>query len=289
MSIFADAATKLLVQGITGRDGSFHARQMLAYGTQLVAGVTPGKGGQRFDDRVPVFDTVREAVAATGATASVIYVPAAVATSAIFEAADAGLPLVVCITEGIPVLDMTRVMPFLAERGTRLIGPNCPGLISPDQSKIGIIPGNICRPGRIGVVSRSGTLTYEIVHQLSTHGFGQSTCVGIGGDPIIGTTFIDCLAAFENDAATDAVVMIGEIGGTDEQLAAEFVRTRMRKPVVGFIAGQTAPPGRRMGHAGAIIAGASGTAEEKMAAFERAGISVMKRPADVVALLQARL
>lgn len=289
MSIFADATTKLLVQGITGRDGSFHARQMLAYGTPLVAGVTPGKGGQRFDDRVPVFDTVREAVAATGATASVIYVPAAVATSAIFEAADAGLPLVVCITEGIPVLDMTRVMPFLAERGTRLIGPNCPGLISPDQSKIGIIPGNICRPGRIGVVSRSGTLTYEIVHQLSTHGFGQSTCAGIGGDPIIGTTFIDCLAAFENDAATDAVVMIGEIGGTDEQMAAEFVRTRMRKPVVGFIAGQTAPPGRRMGHAGAIIAGASGTAEEKMAAFERAGISVMKRPADVVALLQERL
>ncbi len=289
MSVFADAGTKLLVQGITGRDGSFHARQMLAYGTPIVAGVTPGKGGQRFEERVPVFDSVREAVETTGAVASVIYVPAAVAASAIFEAADAGLGLIICITEGIPVLDMTRVMPFLAERGTRLIGPNCPGLISPDQTKIGIIPGNICKPGRIGVVSRSGTLTYEIVHQLSTHGLGQSTCVGIGGDPIIGTTFIDCLAAFEADAATDAVVMIGEIGGTDEQQAAEFVRARMSKPVVGFIAGQTAPPGRRMGHAGAIISGASGTAEEKIAAFERAGISVMKRPADVVPLLRARL
>ncbi len=289
MSVFADAGTKLLVQGITGRDGSFHARQMLAYGTPIVAGVTPGKGGQRFEERVPVFDSVREAVEVTGAVASVIYVPAAVAASAIFEAADAGLGLIICITEGIPVLDMTRVMPFLAERGTRLIGPNCPGLISPDQTKIGIIPGNICKPGRIGVVSRSGTLTYEIVHQLSTHGLGQSTCVGIGGDPIIGTTFIDCLAAFEADAATDAVVMVGEIGGTDEQQAAEFVRARMSKPVVGFIAGQTAPPGRRMGHAGAIISGASGTAEEKIAAFERAGISVMKRPADVVPLLRARL
>ena len=289
MSIFADATTKLVVQGITGRDGSFHARQMLAYGTAIVAGVTPGKGGQRFEERVPVFDTVREAVEATGATASVIYVPAAVAASAIFEAADAGLSLIVCITEGIPVLDMTKVMPFLAERGTRLIGPNCPGLISPGKTKIGIIPGTICRPGRIGVVSRSGTLTYEIVHQLSTHDLGQSTCVGIGGDPIIGTTFIDCLAAFEADPETAAVVMIGEIGGTDEQQAAEFVRARMKKPVVGFIAGQTAPPGRRMGHAGAIISGASGTAAEKMAAFERAGIAVMKRPADVVPLLQARL
>jgi succinyl-CoA synthetase alpha subunit len=289
MSIFADAGTKLLVQGITGRDGSFHARQMLAYGTRVVAGVTPGKGGQRFDDTVPVFNTVRDAVDATGATASVIYVPAAVATAAIFEAADAGLGLIVCITEGIPVLDMTRVMPFLAERGARLIGPNCPGLIAPDQTKIGIIPGNICRPGRIGVVSRSGTLTYEIVHQLSTNGLGQSTCVGIGGDPIIGTSFIDCLAAFEADPQTDAVVLIGEIGGTDEQDAAAYVQARMRKPVIGFIAGQTAPPGRRMGHAGAIIAGASGTAAEKMAALERAGIGVMKRPADVVALLRARL
>ena len=289
MSIFAGQDTKLLVQGITGRDGSFHAKQMLAYGTRIVAGVTPGKGGQRFETQVPVFDSVREAVDATGATASVIYVPAAVAASAIFEAADAGLGLIVCITEGIPVLDMTRLVPFLAERGTRLIGPNCPGLISPDQTKIGIIPGTICRPGRIGVVSRSGTLTYEIVHQLSTHGMGQSTCVGIGGDPIIGTTFLDCLAAFEADQATDAVVMIGEIGGTDEQQAAEFVHSKMKKPVVGFIAGQTAPPGRRMGHAGAIISGASGTAAEKMAAFERAGIAVMKRPADVVPLLKDRL
>ena len=289
MSIFAGQDTKLLVQGITGRDGSFHAKQMLAYGTRIVAGVTPGKGGQRFETQVPVFDSVREAVDATGATASVIYVPAAVAASAIFEAADAGLGLIVCITEGIPVLDMTRLVPFLAERGTRLIGPNCPGLISPDQTKIGIIPGTICRPGRIGVVSRSGTLTYEIVHQLSTHGMGQSTCVGIGGDPIIGTTFLDCLAAFEADQATDAVVMIGEIGGTDEQQAAEFVHSKMKKPVVGFIAGQTAPPGRRMGHAGAIISGASGTAAEKMAAFERAGIAVMKRPADVVPLLKERL
>jgi succinyl-CoA synthetase alpha subunit len=289
MSIFADTSTRLLIQGITGRDGSFHARQMIAYGTTVVAGVTPGKGGQRFDERVPVFDTVAEAVQQTGANAAVIYVPAAVAVSAVFEAADAGLPLVICITEGIPVLDMTRVMPFLKERGTRLIGPNCPGLISPGQSKIGIIPGNICKPGPIGVVSRSGTLTYEIIHQLSTHAMGQSTCVGIGGDPIIGTNFIDCLAAFERDAATEAIVMIGEIGGTDEQQAAEFVKAKMKKPVVGFIAGQTAPPGRRMGHAGAIIAGASGTAAEKMTAFERAGIAVMKRPADVVPLLKARL
>jgi succinyl-CoA synthetase alpha subunit len=289
MSIFADTSTRLLVQGITGRDGSFHARQMLAYGTALVAGVTPGKGGQRFDDHVPVFDTVAAAVKATGANASVIYVPAAVATAAIFEAADAGLPLVICITEGIPVLDMTRVMPFLRERGTRLICPNCPGLIAPGKSKIGIIPGNICRPGRVGVVSRSGTLTYEIIHQLSTNGLGQSSCVGIGGDPIIGTNFIDCLAAFERDPETDAVVMIGEIGGTDEQRAAEFVAASMKKPVVGFIAGQTAPAGRRMGHAGAIISGAGGTAAEKMAAFERAGIAVMQRPADVVPLLKQRL
>jgi succinyl-CoA synthetase alpha subunit len=289
MSIFADQSTRLLIQGITGRDGSFHARQMIAYGTSVVAGVTPGKGGQRFDERVPVFDTVAEAVQQTGANAAVIYVPAAVAVSAVFEAADAGLPLVICITEGIPVLDMTRVMPFLKERGTRLIGPNCPGLISPGRGKIGIIPGNICKPGPIGVVSRSGTLTYEIIHQLSTHDMGQSTCVGIGGDPIIGTNFIDCLAAFERDAETAAIVMIGEIGGTDEQQAAEFVKANMKKPVVGFIAGQTAPPGRRMGHAGAIIAGASGTAAEKMTAFERAGIAVMKRPADVVPLLKERL
>ena len=289
MSTFIDKSTRLVVQGITGRDGSFHAKQMIEYGTQVVAGVTPGKGGQQFESAVPIFNTVAEAVAATRANTSVIYVPAAVAGSAIFEAADAGIRLIVCITEGIPVLDMTRVLPFVRERGVRLIGPNCPGLISPDQSKVGIIPGNICKPGKIGVVSRSGTLTYEIIHQLSTHGMGQSTCVGIGGDPLIGTNFIDCLAAFQADAATSAIVMIGEIGGTDEQQAAEFAKREVKKPIVGFIAGQTAPPGRRMGHAGAIISGSSGTAAEKMAAFEKAGISVMKRPADVVPLLKERL
>src|SRR5216110_2835282 len=289
MSIFIDESTRLVVQGITGRDGSFHAKQMMEYGTQVVAGVTPGKGGQRFENAVPVFNTVAEAVAATKANTAVIYVPAAVAASAIFEAADAGIGLVICITEGIPVLDMTRVLPFVRERGALLIGPNCPGLISPAKSKVGIIPGNICKPGNVGVVSRSGTLTYEIVHQLSTHGLGQSTCIGIGGDPLIGTNFIHCLTAFEADAETAAIVMIGEIGGTDEQLAAEFVKENMKKPVVGFIAGQTAPPGRRMGHAGAIISGASGTAAEKMAALAKAGISVMKRPADVVPLLKERL
>ena len=289
MSIFIDKTTRLVVQGITGRDGSIHAKQMIEYGTQVVAGVTPGKGGQQFENKVPVFNTVAEAVAATQANTSVIYVPAAVAASAIFEAADAGIRLIVCITEGLAVLDMTRVLPFVHERGVRLIGPNCPGLISPGTSKVGIIPGNICKPGNIGVVSRSGTLTYEIVHQLSTHGLGQSTCVGIGGDPLIGTNFIDCLAAFQADAETDAIVMIGEIGGTDEQQAAEFARREVKKPIVGFIAGQTAPPGRRMGHAGAIISGSSGTAAEKMAAFEKAGIGVMKRPADVVPLLKDRL
>ncbi|HYS20857.1 MAG TPA: succinate--CoA ligase subunit alpha [Gemmatimonadales bacterium] len=289
MSIFINKETRLLIQGITGRDGSFHAKQMLGYGTKVVAGVTPGKGAQLFEGVVPVFNTVAEAVAETKANTSVIYVPAALAASAIFEAVDAGLGLVVCITEGIPVLDMTKVMPFVRERGARLIGPNCPGLISPNQSKVGIIPGNICTPGKIGVVSRSGTLTYEIIHQLSTQGFGQSTCVGIGGDPIIGTSFIHCLSAFQADAETEAVVLIGEIGGTDEQLAAEFVKGGMTKPVVGLIAGQTAPPGRRMGHAGAIIAGASGTAAEKMQALAAAGISVMKRPADVVPLLKERL
>jgi succinyl-CoA synthetase alpha subunit len=289
VSIFINKETRLLVQGITGRDGSFHAKQMLGYGTKIVAGVTPGKGGQLFEGLVPVFNTVADAVAETKPNAAVIYVPAAVAASAIFEAADAGIGLIVCITEGLAVLDMTRVMPFVHERGVRLIGPNCPGLISPDQSKVGIIPGNICRPGKIGVVSRSGTLTYEIIHQLSTNGLGQSTCVGIGGDPIIGTNFIHCLSAFEADPGTEAVVLIGEIGGTDEQQAAEFVKQGMTKPVVGFIAGQTAPPGRRMGHAGAIISGSSGTAAEKMQALTAAGIGVMKRPADVVPLLRERL
>jgi len=289
VSIFIDKSTRLLVQGITGRDGSFHAKQMIAYGTKVVAGVTPGKGGQLFEGVVPVFNTVAAAVAKTQANTAVIYVPAAVAASAVLEAADAGIGLIICITEGIPVLDMTRVLPFVTERGARLIGPNCPGLISPDKSKVGIIPGNICKPGTIGVVSRSGTLTYEIIHQLSTHGLGQSTCVGIGGDPLIGTNFIPCLAAFQADPETTAIVMIGEIGGTDEQQAAEFVRSSVTKPVVGFIAGQTAPPGRRMGHAGAIISGSSGTAAEKMAALERAGIAVMKRPADVVPLLKERM
>ncbi len=289
MSIFVNRDTKLLVQGITGRDGSFHAKQMIEYGTSVVAGVTPGKGGQRFEDRVPIFDTVETAVRETGANTSVIYVPARYAADAVYEAADAGIELIVCITEGVPVLDMTSVMPYLRERGVRLIGPNCPGLIAPGICKVGIIPGQICREGPIGVVSRSGTLTYEIVHQLTKHGHGQSTCVGIGGDPIIGTNFIDCLAAFEADTDTAAVVMIGEIGGTDEQAAADFVADQMSKPVIGFVAGQTAPPGRRMGHAGAIISGSSGTAAEKMAAFEKAGISVMKRPADVVKLLEERV
>lgn len=289
MSIFIDKGTRLLVQGVTGRDGSFHTRQMIAYGTAVVAGVTPGKGGSRFDDAVPVFNTVAEAVRETRPNASVIYVPAVGAAAAIFEAADAGLTLIICITEGIPVLDMTRVIPFLRERGARLIGPNCPGLISPGESKVGIIPGNICQPGRIGIVSRSGTLTYEIIHQLSTQGFGQSTCVGIGGDPIIGTSFVQCLEAFQADPGTDAVVMIGEIGGTDEQQAAEVVQRSMTKPVVGFIAGQTAPPGRRMGHAGAIASGSGGTAAEKMTALEHAGIPVMRRPGDVVPLLKEKL
>ena len=289
MSILIGSRTRLVVQGITGRDGSFHTRQMVAYGTNVVAGVTPGKGGQRFEDKIPVFDSVAEAAAATGANTTVIYVPPAGAVGAIYEAVDAGVGLVVCITEGVPVLDMTRVMPFVREHGARLIGPNCPGAITPGEAKVGIIPGQICTPGRVGLVSRSGTLTYEVVHQLTRHGIGQSTCVGIGGDPIIGTNFIDCLRAFQDDPDTDAIVMLGEIGGTDEQQAAAFVKDHVRKPVVGFIAGQTAPPGRRMGHAGAIISGSSGTAAEKMAAFEAAGIAVMQRPADVVPLLRARL
>jgi succinyl-CoA synthetase alpha subunit len=289
MSVFIDDATTLVVQGITGRDGSFHTRQMLEYGTRVVAGVTPGKGGQKFDDKVPIFDTVHDAVRETGANTSVVYVPPMFAADAIMEAADAGIALVVAITEGVPVLDMTRVRPFVVERGARLVGPNCPGLISPGKSKVGIIPGRICAPGNIGVVSRSGTLTYEVVYQLTRAGMGQSTCVGIGGDPINGTNFIDCLRAFEGDPETVAVAMMGEIGGTDEQEAAAFVRDHMSKPVVGFIAGQTAPPGRRMGHAGAIISGSAGTAAEKIAAFEDAGIGVARRPRDFVDLLRARV
>ncbi len=290
MSVFADRQTRLVIQGITGREGSFHARQMIEYGTKVVAGVTPGKGGQLFEGKVPVFNTVAEAVKATAANVTVIYVPPMAAASALYEAADAGIPLIVCITEGVPVMHMSRVMPFLRSRGVRLIGPNCPGLITPGaKAKIGIIPGNICMPGRIGMVSRSGTLTYEVVNHLTRAGIGQSTCVGIGGDPIIGTNFIDCLRAFQADPDTDAVVMIGEIGGTDEQKAAKVVKEELTKPVIGFIAGQTAPKGRRMGHAGAIISGSSGTAEEKLAAFEAAGIGIMRRPVDVVALLRARM
>ncbi len=286
MSIFIDKGTRVLVQGITGRDGSFHAKQMIEYGTQVVGGVTPGKGGHKFEGTVPIFNTVAEAVKVTRADASVIYVPPAFAADAMMEAADAGIAFIVCITEGVPVLDMTRVYPFVTEKGSRLLGPNCPGLISPGKSKIGIIPGRICVPGPIGLVSRSGTLTYEVVYQMTRAKMGQTTCVGIGGDPINGTSFIDCLAAFEKDPETKAVVMIGEIGGTDEQDAARFVREKMSKPVVGFIAGQTAPPGRRMGHAGAIISGSTGTAAEKMQAFEENGIAVAKRPIDVVQLLK---
>jgi succinyl-CoA synthetase alpha subunit len=288
VSVFIDNATRLIIQGITGRDGSFHATQMIEYGTKVVAGVTPGKGGQRFEGTVPVFNTVAEATRATKANATVIYVPPPFAADAMMEAAVAGLSLIVCITEGVPVLDMTRVYPFVKARGARLIGPNCPGLISPGQSKVGIIPGRICAPGPVGLVSRSGTLTYEVVYHLTRASLGQSTCVGIGGDPINGTSFIDCLDAFERDPATKSVVMIGEIGGTDEQDAARFVKENMKKPVVGFIAGQTAPPGRRMGHAGAIISGSAGTAAEKVAAFQEAGMGVAKRPVDVVDLVRQR-
>jgi succinyl-CoA synthetase alpha subunit len=289
VSIWIGNDTRLVVQGITGREGSFHAKQMMEYGTNVVAGVTPGKGGQQFEGKVPVFNTVAEAVAATGANVSVIYVPPAMAAGAIQEAADAGIPLVVCITEGVPVLDMTVVMPYLRERGTRLIGPNCPGLITPGEAKVGIIPGSIVTPGPVGLVSRSGTLTYEVVHHLTRNGLGQSTCVGIGGDPIIGTDFIDVLKAFNEDPKTEAIVMIGEIGGTAEQEAAEYIRQHVRKPVAGFVAGQTAPKGRRMGHAGAIISGSSGTAEEKFQAFEAAGMGIMRRPVDVVEILKGKL
>ena len=288
MSIFIDEETRVVVQGITGRDGSFHAEQMRDYGTDVVAGVTPGKGG-RTEAGVPVYDTVEEAVEREGANTSVIYVPARFATDAIYEAADSGVELVVCITEGLPVADMTRVMPYLEDRGVRLVGPNCPGLITPGVCKVGILPGQIVREGPVGIVSRSGTLTYEIIHQLSSRGIGQSTCVGIGGDPIIGTDFVDCLRAFEADPETRAVVLIGEIGGTDEQEAAGFVRDHVDVPVVGFIAGQTAPPGRRMGHAGAIISGSSGTAEEKIKAFEENGIAVARRPAEIADLIQEAL
>jgi succinyl-CoA synthetase alpha subunit len=289
VSIFIDDTTRLIVQGITGRDGSFHAKQMIEYGTNVVAGVTPGKGGQTFEGSVPIFNTVEEAVKETGANTTVIYVPPAGAADAMFEAADAGVGFIVCITEGVPVLDMTRVRPYVMEKGARLLGPNCPGLLSPGKSKVGIIPGHITHQGNVGLVSRSGTLTYEVVFKLKQAGIGTTTCVGIGGDPINGTNFIDCLAAFEADPETAAIVMIGEIGGTDEQDAARYVKENLSKPVVGFIAGQTAPPGRRMGHAGAIISGSAGTAEEKMQAFRDNGIGVAKRPLDVVGLIQEKL
>jgi succinyl-CoA synthetase alpha subunit len=285
MSIFINKKTKLLVQGITGRDGSFHAEQMKKYGTNVVGGVTPGKGGTSVDG-IPVFNTVAEAVKETGANTSVIYVPPAFAVDAIYEAADAGIKLIVCITEGVPANDMMKAVPFVKEKGARLIGPNCPGLISPDQSKVGILPGTIVKKGGVGVVSRSGTLTYEAIWALTLAGMGQSTCVGIGGDQVIGTNFIDCLEAFEADPATKSVVMIGEIGGSDEEEAAKYIKKNLTKPVVAFIAGRMAPPGKRMGHAGAIISGGSGTAAEKVEALEKAGVPVAGSPTELPELLK---
>ena len=281
MSVLIDKSTRLLVQGLTGREGTFHARQAAAYGTTVVGGVTPGKGGTTHDGW-PIFDTVREAVEKTGANASMIFVPPRFAADAVMEAADGGLGVVVCITEGIPTLDMMRAMTFLKSRpATRLIGPNCPGVISAGKAKAGIIPGHICREGRIGIVSKSGTLTYEAIHQLTQLGLGQTTCIGIGGDPLIGTTHIDALGLFAGDPDTEAVILIGEIGGSAEEEAAAWIKVNFRKPVVAFIAGQTAPPGRRMGHAGAIVAGGKGTAVEKMAALSAAGVRVVKSPADM--------
>ena len=280
MSILVSRETRLVVQGITGREGAFHTIQMIQYGTPVVAGVTPGKGGG-WVEGVPIFDTVQEAVDARGANTSIIYVPSRFASDAVLEAADAGIELVVCITEGIPVSDMVRVRAYLDQKGVRLIGPNCPGVITPGEAKVGIMPGHIHRPGPIGVVSRSGTLTYEVVYALTERGLGQSTAVGIGGDPIIGTTFIDALAMFEEDADTEQVVLIGEIGGTDEEQASQFIADRMTKPVTVFIAGQTAPPGKRMGHAGAIIEGGTGTAADKIAAFKAVGVRVANHPAEI--------
>ena len=288
MAVLIDERTRLLVQGITGREGAFHARQAIEYGTNVVGGVTPGKGGTAHEG-VPVFDTVDAAVRETGADASVVFVPPAVAADAVMEAADAGVALVVCVTEGIPTLDVMRALDFIGKRGCRLVGPNCPGIISAGRAKAGIIPGHVCREGRVGIVSKSGTLTYEAIHQLTRLGLGQTTCIGIGGDPLIGTSFIDALRLFEDDPATDAVVLIGEIGGAAEEEAAAFIRGNVAKPVVGFIAGQTAPPGRRMGHAGAIISGGRGTAAEKMAALSAAGVSVVESPSDVGAAVAAAI
>ncbi len=288
MSILIDKKTTLVVQGITGREGEFHAKQMIDYGTQVVGGVTPGRGGEKVLG-VPVFDTVTQAVKATGANTSIIYVPARGSADAILEAADAGIELVVCITEGVPVVDMMRVARRLSETGTKLIGPNCPGLISPDKSKVGIIPGNICMSGPVGLVSRSGTLTYEVIHALTQRKIGQSTCVGIGGDPVHGLGFIDTLEMFEADPQTQIVALIGEIGGTDEEKAAAFIKTKMTKPVVAFVAGQTAPPGKRMGHAGAIIEGGTGTAADKIAAFKATGVPVARFPGEVAELIEQLL
>jgi succinyl-CoA synthetase alpha subunit len=287
MSILVDGETRLLVQGLTGREGAFHSHAMLDYGTHVVAGVTPGKGGQvALDYRVPVFDTVAEAVAQTGANASCIFVPAAFAPDAMLEAADAGLPLVICITEGVPALDMLRVYHVLKAKGVRLIGPNCPGATTVGQAKVGIIPGTIHRPGPVGLVSRSGTLTYEVVQAMTDAGLGQTTCVGIGGDPIVGTSFVDVLDLFNRDPETEAIVMIGEIGGEEEERAAAFCAAEVRKPMAAFIAGRTAPPGRRMGHAGAIISGGAGTAESKRVALEAAGIRVADSPSQIPSLLR---
>lgn len=289
MPIFVDGNSRVAVQGITGRDGSFHTRQMMAYGTRVVAGVTPGKGGRDFEGPggsvVPVFNTVAEAVAETAADCTVVYVPPAFAAGAIMEAADAGVRFIVCVTEGIPVLDMTRAHALARDRGSRVLGPNCPGIICPGRTNLGIIPGRIAARGPVGLISRSGTLTYEAVHHLTRAGLGQTACVGIGGDPLVGTSFVDCLAAFAEDPETEAVVLIGEIGGTAEQEAAEWMGANLDIPVVGFIAGRTAPPGTRMGHAGAIISGSSGTAAEKTQAFEDNGIRVAKRPIEIATLV----